>query len=69
MVDVQWAVIMAEVVFKLIHPKDSLCLDTIGISLDTRNEKIPLFCRIAKEVGSSRAYFNIGLDFNIVFLR
>ena len=50
LVEVQWAVIMAEVIFKLIHPKDSLCLDTIGITLDCKNEKVPLFHRMAQEV-------------------
>jgi len=46
LVDVQWAVIMAEMIFKLLHPKDWLTLETVGITVDPENSKVPLFYRL-----------------------
>ncbi len=42
LIDVQWAVIMAEVIFKLLHPKDELSLPQIGITVDPDHPKAPL---------------------------
>ena len=40
LVDVQWAVVMAETIFKLVHPKDMLSLELAGITVDATNVKV-----------------------------
>ena len=47
--DVQWAVIMAETVFKLLDADDCLTLPSVGISIDVSHPKVPLFYRIQME--------------------
>ena len=49
---VQWAVIMAENIFKLIHPEDSAILGHLGLSVDRKSSKTPLFYRIQLEMKS-----------------
>ena len=42
LVDVQWAVVMAETIFKLVHPKDMLSLELAGITVDATNQKVSI---------------------------
>lgn len=50
LVDVQWAVIMAEVIFKLAHSKDTLSLEHIGITIDPTHRKVPTWMRVRNAV-------------------
>ena len=36
----QWAVVMAETIFKLVHTKDMLSLELAGITVDATNQKV-----------------------------
>ena len=46
LVEVQWAVIMAENIFRLVVPDDKLTLHTVGIHCSPTHPKIPLFYRM-----------------------
>ena len=41
---------MAEVIFKLAHPKDRLGLQQIGVTIDPKNPKVPTWLRINYEL-------------------
>ena len=47
---VQWAVIVAENIFSLLHPEDSALLGSLGLSVDRKSPKTPLFYRIQMEM-------------------
>ncbi len=55
LVDVQWAVLMAETIFKLVNSKDVLSLETIGVEIDPTNAKAPLHYRLEHE---ARTFFS-----------
>ena len=42
----QWAVVMAEAVFKLLDPKETRSLEIVGLKVDPSNPKTPLFYRL-----------------------
>ena len=48
--DVQWAVIIAEAIFKLLIPGDWYTLIQIGVQFDDTNAKLPLFYRVHCEM-------------------
>jgi hypothetical protein len=60
LVDVQWAVVMAESIFGLMHPKDILSMDLVGIFIDPTNPKVPLFYRLEHETRTFLARYPNG---------
>ncbi len=46
LIDVQWAVVVAEATFKLLDPKESRALEILGLRIDPENPKTPLFYRL-----------------------
>ncbi len=50
LIDVQWAVVLAEATFRLLDPKETRSLELAGIKVDADNPKTPLFYRLERAV-------------------
>ncbi len=48
LVDIQWAVVIAEATFKLLDPKETRSMELAGIMVDPDNAKTPLFYRLER---------------------